>query len=84
VFENDVHVDVLVARSAATKDDSSAVHFDDVLASRESVPYSENVSIVVPAISDLIRTKRWGLRTADIADIQLLEAMLRTERQRKP
>jgi hypothetical protein len=32
-------------------------------------------------VRDLIRTKKWGMRAKDIADIQLLEAL---ERQQKP
>jgi hypothetical protein len=76
VLENSVHVDVLVARSASTKD-GIAVSFDDVWARREDMLYQETVTIGVPSIDDLILTKRWSMRDKDLADIHLLETLKR-------
>lgn len=84
VLENDVHVDVLVARSAPTKDDGEVVAFDDVWSRRQLLPYGPSVTVAVPSIADLVRTKRWGLRQKDLADIQLLEALLRAQRGGSP
>src|SRR4051794_34597091 len=47
VLENSVRVDVLVARSASTKD-GVHVTFDDVWARREELRYQETVTLAVP------------------------------------
>lgn len=77
VLENDEHVDVLVARSASTKD-GEAVAFDDVWARRQHLPYKAGVTVAVPAVEDLIRTKRWSMRPRDVTDIELLEGLGRS------
>jgi hypothetical protein len=79
VLENDLHVDVMVARAATTKDTAEKVSFDDVWARRQSLSYAPGVDIAVPTLDDLIRTKRWALRQKDVSDIQLLEALRRTK-----
>jgi hypothetical protein len=76
VLENSVHVDVLVARSASTKD-GVRVTFDEVWARREDMRYGESVTLAVPCIDDLILTKRWSMRDKDVADIHLLETLKR-------
>jgi hypothetical protein len=76
VLENDEHVDVLVARRQSTKD-GEVVTFDDVWARRRIERYRGGSAIAVPSIEDLIRTKKWSLRQKDIADIQMLEGLLR-------
>jgi hypothetical protein len=78
VLEGDERVDVLVARQASTKD-GVPLHFDDAWTRRQIVTYSPGVSLVVPAIDDLILTKRWSLRPKDVDDIELLRKL-----QRKP
>lgn len=80
VLENDEHVDVLVARAAPTADTGERVAFDDVWGRRVTIPYDERLTIAIPTIEDLVRTKRWGLRQKDIADIQLLQALLDSTR----
>jgi hypothetical protein len=80
VIENGEHIDVMLAR-AHTTSEGDIVTFDDVWAHRVSVPVAADVSLNVPRVRDLIRTKKWGMRAKDIADIQLLEAL---ERQQKP
>lgn len=77
VLENDEHVDVLVARSASTKD-GEAVAFDDVWARRQRLPYKADITVAVPAVEDLIRTKRWSMRPRDVTDIELLEGLRRS------
>ena len=79
VLENDLHVDVMVARAATTKDTAEKVGFDDVWARRQSLAHAPGVDVAVPALDDLIRTKRWALRQKDVSDIQLLEALRRTK-----
>jgi len=77
VLENDEHVDVLVARSASTKD-GEAVLFDEVWARRQQLPYQAGITVAVPALEDLIRTKRWSMRPRDVTDIELLEGLRRS------
>ena len=79
VLENDEHVDVLVARSASTKD-GVVVIFDDVWSRRLELVYSGAVTIHVPTIDDLILTKRWAMRDRDVADIRMLESLRKTSK----
>lgn len=74
VIENGDHIDVMVARSKATLD-GEEVLFDDVFARSMRLPLGEDVTVCVPALDDLIRTKRWSARDKDIADLRLLEAL---------
>lgn len=77
VLENDEHVDVLVARSSPTKDGELVV-FDEVWARCTHVPYKGAVSVAVPSLDDLIRTKRWSMRPRDLTDIELLDGLRRS------
>lgn len=74
VLENDEHVDVLVARSCGTVD-GMTVAFDDLWRRRQLLPLANGVSIAMPAIPDLILTKRFAARPRDAEDIRLLEAL---------
>jgi hypothetical protein len=78
VLENGEHVDVLVARSRSTAD-GVRLAFDDAWARRRLVPYASSIPLAVPAIDDLIVTKRWAMREKDVADIRLLEGLKRQE-----
>jgi hypothetical protein len=78
VLENGEHVDVLVARSVPTKD-GVRVTFDDVWSRREELIYEPNVKLAIPAIDDLILTKRWSMRDKDVSDIRLLEQLKRAK-----
>ncbi len=80
VLEDDEHVDVLVARAVPTADGAS-VSFDDVWTRRQRIDAGNGIAIAVPAIDDLIRTKRWESRPKDAEDIRLLEIL---RRGRKP
>jgi hypothetical protein len=80
VLENGEHIDVMVARAHTTKD-GEHVPFDDVWLRKVDIPFEDDVAIPVPAIEDLIRTKRWAMRAKDIGDIQLLEALRRDRGQ---
>jgi hypothetical protein len=73
VLENDERV-VLVARAVPTVD-GVRVAFDDVWARRRSLEVAARAAIAVPAIDDLILTKRFGGRPKDLEDIRLLEAL---------
>lgn len=75
VFENDQHIDVLVARAAAGKGDK--LTFDEAWATRERVTFAGGATIDVPTPAHLIMTKRWAMRPKDILDIQLLEGVIR-------
>jgi hypothetical protein len=77
VLENDERVDVLVARTVPTVD-GVLVAFDDVWLRRRTLVLSPGTTIAVPALDDLILTKRFGGRPKDLEDVRLLEA-LRTE-----
>ncbi len=74
VRENDERVDVLVARSAPTVD-GVRVAFDDVWPRRRALETAPGVLVAVPALDDLILTKRFGGRPKDLEDIRLLEAL---------
>lgn len=74
VLENDERVDVLVARSVPTVD-GVRVAFDDVWTRRRGLEVAPGVAIAVPALEDLILTKRFGGRPKDLEDIRLLEAL---------
>jgi hypothetical protein len=79
VLENDERVDVLVARSAPTVD-GVQVAFDELWPRRQALEIAAGVTVAVPALDDLILTKRLGGRPKDLEDIRLLEA-LRKEAQ---
>jgi hypothetical protein len=74
VLENDEHVDVLVARSVPTVD-GGRVAFDEIWERRRVLAFSPQSSVAVPALDDLIATKRFGARPKDLEDIRLLEAL---------
>lgn len=74
VLENDERVDVLVARSVPTVDGVRVV-FDDIWPRRLALEVAPGVRVAVPALDDLILTKRLGGRPKDLEDIRLLEAL---------
>lgn len=74
VLENDERVDVLVAR-AVTARTGEVVAFDDVWNNRQQITIADGVTINLPTIDDLIRTKRFALRPKDVEDIRLLQLL---------
>jgi hypothetical protein len=76
VFENDLRVDVLVARSASTPD-GVPLTFEDAWSRRQVVEVSEGITLHLPSIDDLILMKRWSSRPKDMIDIQWLEVARR-------
>lgn len=78
VAENDERVDVLVARSVPTID-GVRVAFEDVWSRRRGLEYAPGVQVAVPAVPDLILTKRFGGRPKDFEDIRLLESLRRED-----
>ena len=77
-LQNDEVVDVLVARSVTTVD-GVKVAFDDLWARRKTLPLAATASVALPALEDLILTKRFAGRPKDVEDIRLLEALRREE-----
>lgn len=77
VFENDIRVDVLVARSASTPG-GVRLDFDSAWTRRRTVDAGSGITVELPCIDDLITTKRWGSRPKDMVDIQWLEAARRS------
>lgn len=73
-LENDERVDLLVARSVPTVD-GVRVAFDEVWPRRQRLEIAPGVDIALPALDDLILTKRFGGRPKDLEDIRLLEAL---------
>jgi hypothetical protein len=71
VLEGSEHIDVMVARSAPTKDGAQVLSFDDAWAQRK-VLHSSGYDVTVPSIEHLIVTKRWAMRERDLVDIQYL------------
>ncbi len=74
VLENDEKVDVLVARTVATRD-GVRVAFADVWERRRSIQVVPGTSVALPSMDDLILTKRFGGRPKDAEDIRMLEAL---------
>jgi hypothetical protein len=74
VLENDERVDVLVARSVPTTD-GVRVAFKDLWERRRLLSVGPDVEVSVPALDDLILTKRFASRPKDLEDIRLLEAL---------
>jgi hypothetical protein len=70
-LENDEHVDVVVARSVPTVDGVEVV-FDSIWARRQAIDIGSGVAAQVPAIDDLILTKRIANRPKDLEDVRLL------------
>lgn len=81
VLENDEHVDVLLARSVPTVD-GARVAFDEIWPRRETLDRGDGVTICVPALDDLVATKKFAARRKDVADIQLIEG-LKSQRSRR-
>lgn len=77
VIENGLKIDVMVAR-AKTAPDGAVLDFEAAWSRRRAVALFD-VTIFVPDVADLIITKRWASRARDIADIQWLEALKRSE-----
>jgi len=78
VLENDERVDVLVARTVPTVD-GVRVAFEDVWSRRRTLEIAAGVALALPALDDLILTKRFGGRPRDLEDIRLLEALRQEE-----
>jgi hypothetical protein len=74
VLEADDRVDVLVARGVQTVD-GAMVWFDDLWPRRVELDLGEGVHVAVPALDDLILTKRFGARPRDAEDIRLLQLL---------
>jgi len=76
VLENDEHIDVLVARHGRPVEGVALAHAD-AWSRRRLLCWDDGTSIAVPCLDDLIRTKHWGGRDKDAADLRLLEALRR-------
>lgn len=74
VLENDERVDVLVARGVPTID-GVQVSFDELWLRRRALELAPGATVAVPALDDLILTKRFAARPKDLEDIRLLEAL---------
>jgi hypothetical protein len=81
VLENLEKVDVLVARVVPTVDGID-VRFDDVWSRRRNVELGPRTNVILPALDDLILTKRFAARPKDLEDVRLLE-VLRSEESEK-
>ena len=69
---------MLVARTVPTVDEVR-VAFEDVWSRRRTLEVAAGVTLAVPALDDLILTKRFGGRPKDLEDIRLLEALRKEE-----
>ena len=73
-LENDEIIDVLVARAVPTVD-GTRVAFDEIWPRRRTVDVAADVAVPLPAIDDLIATKRFAARPKDLEDIRLLQIL---------
>ncbi|HJS75075.1 MAG TPA: hypothetical protein VJ921_12365 [Vicinamibacteria bacterium] len=55
--------------------DGIDVHFDDVFRRRRAVELVPGVSVSLPALDDLILTKRFAARPKDLEDVRLLQVL---------
>ena len=74
VLENGEHVDVLIARSVPTVD-GVTVAFTEVWDRRQIIPLATDIAVALPAVPDLILTKRFAARPKDLEDIRLLQLL---------
>jgi hypothetical protein len=81
ILENLEKVDILEARAVPTVD-GIEVRFDDVWTRRRNVELDPRASVFLPALDDLILTKRFAARPKDLEDVRLLE-VLRSEESEK-
>ena len=65
---------MLVARKVPTID-GVEVAFEEIWERRQALQLADRISIAVPALDDLILTKRFGARPKDAEDIRLLEIL---------
>jgi hypothetical protein len=77
-LENLEKVDVLVARVVPTVDGVD-VSFEDLWTRRRALDLAPGVTVDLPALEDLILTKRFAARPKDLEDIRLLEVLRTTE-----
>lgn len=73
-LENDERIDVLVARSISTLD-GVVLELQDLWTRRQLIQVSPDVTVAIPAIDDLIRTKQVAARAKDLEDIRLLRIL---------
>lgn len=73
-LENDEKVDVIVARSVPTIDGTRVV-FDELWERRVTISVAPDVVVALPALDDLILTKRFAARPKDAEDIRMLETL---------
>jgi hypothetical protein len=72
---------VVIGRRAMIAWGLPVATFDQVWQRKVDIPFgADDVSIPVPCVEDLIRTKRWAMRAKDVGDIQMLEALRRSRR----
>ncbi len=76
VLENDERVDVLIARAVSTAE-GERLAFDEAWRRRQRLEIAAGLSVQLPAVEDLIRTKRFGRRPHDAEDIRALQELLR-------
>ena len=79
VLENDERVDVLVARRLSTIDGTPVI-FEEVWSRRQRVELAPGVPVCLPAIDDLMLTKRLAARPKDAEDLRLLEVLRSSKR----
>jgi hypothetical protein len=77
-LENLEKVDVLVAGVVPTVDGID-VSFQDLWTRRRGVGLAPGVKVDLPALDDLILTKRFAARPKDLEDIRLLEVLRSAE-----
>lgn len=79
VLENGERIDVMIARSKTTPSGES-LDFDAAWSRHQRVQIADGVMVRIPAIDDLIVTKKWASRPKDIVDIQFLELLRDSKR----
>lgn len=77
VLENGERIDVLIARGRTRKTTPAgeSLDFESAWARHQTVQVADGLVVRIPAIADLIVTKKWASRPKDIVDIQFLELL---------
>jgi hypothetical protein len=55
--------------------DGQRIEFDDVWSRRQMIALGPGVEVAIPALDDLIATKRFAARPKDLEDVRMLEAL---------
>jgi len=72
IHESGARALLIGRRALVPTTDGVSVHFADIWQRRQAVTLAQDTEVQLPALDDLILTKRFGSRPKDVEDIRLL------------